>query len=210
GETLREGGGPHAEHPAQGLVAPIGGAAMATNRYLHIYGIERQKLAAVAVAQRAAAVLNPLAAMRTPMTADDYANSPFVVEPLKLLDCSVPVDTAVAVILTTVDRAAGLRAHPVRIAGYQGLRAGANEFVFGQIGLGVNQRDVAPYRPAPQAEPVFRNAGVTPADVAILSCYDGFAPQVLWTLERFGFCPPGEAADWIQGGRIALGGQLPV
>ena len=29
-------------------------------------------------------------------------------------------------------------------------------------------------------------------------------------LERFGFCPPGEAHAWVGGGRIALGGALPV
>ena len=33
---------------------------------------------------------------------------------------------------------------------------------------------------------------------------------MLWTLERFGFCPVGEAAAWVQDGRIALGGELPV
>jgi acetyl-CoA acetyltransferase len=57
---------------------------------------------------------------------------------------------------------------------------------------------------------VFREAGIVPADVDTLHCYDGFSPQVLWTLERFGFAPPGEAADWVQNGRIELGGELPV
>ncbi len=67
-EGLREGGGPHAETPYVGMAAPVAGAAMSTRRYLHRYGIDREKLAAVALAQRAAAQHNELAVMRKPMT----------------------------------------------------------------------------------------------------------------------------------------------
>ena len=34
--------------------------------------------------------------------------------------------------------------------------------------------------------------------------------MVLFGLERFGFCGPGEAKDFIKDGRIELGGELPV
>ncbi|MBV1902226.1 MAG: hypothetical protein KUG58_01160, partial [Marinosulfonomonas sp.] len=59
-------------------------------------------------------------------------------------------------------------------------------------------------------EPVFANSNLRPGDIDTLHCYDGFAPQVLWTLERFGFAPVGQALDWIQGGRIGPGGELPL
>ncbi|HEX4033360.1 MAG TPA: thiolase family protein [Solirubrobacteraceae bacterium] len=209
-EGMREGGGPHAETPHAGLAAPAGGAALATQRYLHRYGVEREKLGAVALAQRAGAALNPLAVLREPLSAADYAASREIVEPLRLLDCSVPVDTAVALILVRSERASSLRARPVQIRGFQGLHAGPGEFIFGAPGLGVNQAEEFDWRPLGAAEPVYRRAGVTPAEIGTLHCYDGFSPQVLWTLERFGFCAPGEAADWIAGGRIGLGGALPV
>ncbi|HEY1854225.1 MAG TPA: thiolase family protein [Solirubrobacterales bacterium] len=209
-EALREGGGPHAEQPASGLAAPVGGAALSTQRYLEQYGIEREKLAAVPIAQRKAASRNPLAVLTAEISAADYAQSPFVVEPLRRLDCSLPVDTAVAVLITSLERARSLRARPVRMAAFQGMHAGPNEFVFGKPGLGVNQRDCGPSPPLGAAEPVFARAGIGPAEVGALYCYDGFSPQVLWTLERFGFCGEGEAADWVQDGRIELGGALPV
>jgi acetyl-CoA acetyltransferase len=209
-EGMREGGGPHAETPYVGMAAPVAGAAMSTRRYLHRYGIDREKLGAVALAQRRAAQQNPLAVMRAPMSRADYERSRFIVEPLRLYDCSVPVDTAVALILTRGDRAAHLRAPAVHVRGYQGLHASANEFIFGQPGLGINQAGVFDYAPLGSREPVYRRAGVSPSEVGTLHCYDGFSPQILWTLERFGFCAPGEAAEWVADGRIELDGQLPV
>jgi acetyl-CoA acetyltransferase len=209
-ENFREGGGPHAETPHAGLIAPIGGAALSAQRYFHQYGVDREKLAAVALAQRKAAVLNPHAFRRQPLTAQAYLDSPYVAEPLRRLDCSTPVDTSVAVLLTREDRARDLAQPPVFLHAYQGLHAGPNEFVFGQPGLGVNQRDVFAYQPAGRKEQVFAATGLGPEDIDTLHCYDGFSPQVLWTLERFGFAAPGCAADWIQDGRIELGGELPV
>jgi acetyl-CoA acetyltransferase len=209
-EGMREAGGPHAETPWVGMSAPAAGAAMSTQRYLHRYGIDREQLGAVAVAQRRAARENPLAVMRKPMSREEYERSRFVVEPLRLFDCSVPVDTAVAMLLTREDRARDLKRSPVHLLGFQGIHAGPQEFIFGQPGLGINQADVFDYEPLGADEPVYRRAGVSPADVGSLHCYDGFSPQILWTLERFGFCPPGSGADWVQDGRIELDGELPV
>lgn len=210
GEAVREARGPHAEQPASGLLAPIAGAAMSANRYLATYGIEREQLGAVPVAMREWARDNEAATMREPLSAAEYAESPPIVEPLRLHDCSVPVDVAVAVLLVRSERGRDLASPPVRVLGFQGLRAGPNEFVFGQPGLGVNQRDCARYEPLGAREPVFAHAGVGPADVDALYCYDGFSPQVPWTLERFGHCGPGEGCDAVQGGRIGPGGALPV
>jgi acetyl-CoA acetyltransferase len=209
-EGLREGAGPHAETPYVGMAAPAAGAAMSTRRYLDRYAIDREQLGAVAVAQRAGAAQNPLAVKREPMSREDYERSRYVVEPLRLFDCSVPTDTAVAVLLTREDRARSLAQPPVWVLGFQGIHASPNEFIFGQPGLGINQADVFDFEPRGADQPVYRRAGVQPSDVGTLHCYDGFSPQVLWTLERFGFCGPGEAADFVQDGRIELGGELPV
>ena len=45
-------------------------------------------------------------------------------------------------------------------------------------------------------------------DAAIL--YDHFTPYVLYQLEELGFCAKGDAKDFIQGGRLEIGGELPM
>ena len=52
---------------------------------------------------------------------------------------------------------------------------------------------------------------LTPADVDVAALYDGFSFLTLVWLEVLGFCKPGEAAEFVDGGtRIALNGELPL
>lgn len=209
-EDLRQGGGPHAETPHAGFTAPVAGTAMAYQRYLHKYNISADKLATLALTQRRNAMRNPRAAMRKPLSAEEYFSSRFIVEPMHLFDCSVEVDGAVAIILTTPDRAKDCAKAPVHLLGFQGLNAGPNEFCMGQPGLGFNQADVFDYVSPGADQMVYRMAGLKPSDVDVLEVYDAFAPMSLWAIERMGHCKGGEAADWIQGGRIEIGGELPL
>jgi acetyl-CoA acetyltransferase len=208
-ESLRDGGGPHAETPHTGLTAPVAGTAMTAQRYFHKYGVDRDKLAAIPIAFRKHARLNPGAVMQSPMDRDAYLKSRYIVEPLRLLDCSVIVDGAVAMILTTAERAPDTSSKPIWMLGAQGLHAGPNEFIFGLRGMGIDQASVFDEQPRWQEQLVYRMAGVSPDDIDTLHIYDAFSPQLLWVLERFGYCKPGEGADWVQGGRIELGGKLP-
>jgi acetyl-CoA acetyltransferase len=60
------------------------------------------------------------------------------------------------------------------------------------------------------ATKMWHDADLTPADMQLAILYDHFTPLVLMQLEALGFCGPGEGKDFVAGGRIELGGQLPV
>lgn len=209
-ESLRYAGGPHGETPHAGFNGPVAASGFAARRYFHKYSQDPAKLAAVAVTLRQHAMLNPHARQRKAMSAEQYLSAPFIVEPLRLPDCSSVVDGAVALIVTSAERARSSRAPATYLLGMQGVHAGPDEFIFGQPGLGVGQENMFDFVSPGAQQPVYRMAGLSQSDIDILQVYDAFSPLVLLTLERFGFCKPGEAADYVQDGRIGLAGELPV
>ena len=114
------------------------------------------------------------------------------------------------VLVTTAERARDLKQRPVLIAGMQGMAAGRNEFIFAPPGLGINQQSgVRAGSPAERDLAVYRSADIPREAIQGLYTYDAFSPLVLFVLERFGLCAPGEAARFVQDGRIGPGGALP-
>jgi acetyl-CoA acetyltransferase len=209
-EGNREEGGTHGEAPPYGLTAPAGGAAIAMQRYMHIYGATSSQLAAVPIAVRNHALKNPRAIMKEPLTLEAHQSARMVVDPLRLFDCCLISDGAAVVLVARSDRARDLQQKPVRIIGMQSLRSGRDEFIFAPRNLGINQQSGRPAAARAIDLEVFSQAGVARDDVHGFYTYDAFSPLVLFALERFGYCGAGEAAAWVQGGRIELGGPLPV
>lgn len=206
-EGTREEGGTHGEAPPYGLTAPAGGAALAMQRYMHLYGATSEELAAVPIAFRKHALKSPHAVMKEPLTLAAHQASRMVVDPLHLYDCSLITDGAAVVLITAAQRARDLKEKPVYISGMQGMRSGRDEFIFAPRGLGINQQKK---EEAKHQNTVYRMAGIERKDIDALYTYDAFSPLVLFTLERFGFCGRGEAAKWVQNGRIESGGGLPM
>ncbi|TVR07634.1 MAG: thiolase family protein [Salinarimonadaceae bacterium] len=191
-----------------GLWAPFGmsspGAehALLYERYRQKYAVTPEKLATVSLTLREHARLNPEAVMQKPLTLDDYMNARFIVEPLRLFDYCLINDGAVVMILTTKDRAKDLKQPPVYISGVSTATDLAN--------VSTPPRGYWREAMAHNAERVYPMAGIDREDLSGLMIYDNFAPNILYSLEGYGFCKEGEAPDFIQGGRIALGGDLPV
>ncbi len=209
-EGMREEGGTHGEYPPYGLTAPAAGAALSYQRYMHLYGADTDALGEVAVALRGHACLNPAAAMRKPISLEDHRRSREIVSPLRLFDCCIVSDGAVVLLITSAERARDLAQPPVLVGGMQGIRCGRDEFIFAPPGLGINQQQPGRVEPTGYDDQALRMAGIERSDVQGLYTYDAFTPLVLFVLERYGYCGPGEAHEFVKNGAIRLGGALPV
>jgi acetyl-CoA acetyltransferase len=186
---------------AWGMTSPGAEQALMFRRHQAQYGTTTEQLGAVSVTFRSHAERNPTAIMRRPITIADHEESRPIVLPLRLLDYCLINDGGAALVVTRVERAAD-GPHPVvRILGTASagdLRSDSfppDDFWFAAFSR--------------CAERVFAAAEVTPADVGCAQIYDNFTPNVLFTLEGFGFCPPGESGPFCADGGLALDGRLP-
>jgi acetyl-CoA acetyltransferase len=192
-----------------GLFAPGQFLAMLTRRHMHLYGTRREAFAEVAISTRTNAINRPSALMREPLTRDAYFNARMVADPLCLYDFCLEGDGAVAVIVSTDERARDLRARPVHILASQmgGSKDWGRGFLYGNMPDATYAS--SGYRSL--AEPLFQKAGVRPADVDVALLYDHFSPLVIMQLEDMGFCPVGEGGAFVESGAIRFdGGQIPV
>ena len=185
-----------------GLTSP--GAASAFQARLHFdtYGTTSAQLAAVPIAQRKHAILNPQAIKKEPLTVEKHQQSKFICEPLHVYDYCLINDGGVALIITSAERAKDMPKKPVFITG-MGRQDTYRNSSLPNVNL---WRDSMPKA----ADMVYGMADVTRADVDAVMIYDSFSINIWFSLENFGFCREGEAGDFTQGGRIELGGELPV
>ncbi len=190
-----------------GLLTPAAWVAMNARRYMHEYGATSEDFGRVSVADRKHAATNPAAWFyQRPITLEDHQNSRWIIEPLRLLDCCQESDGAVAVVVTSLERARDLRQKPAVIAA---AAQGATHEQ--QMMTGYYRDDITglPEMGLVAAQ-LYETAGVGPEDIQTAVIYDHFTPFVLVQLEEFGFCGRGEAKDFVRDGNIELGGRLPV
>lgn len=176
--------------------------AMMARRHMEKYGTTSEQLGSIAVGQRAWAAMNPLAQMKDPITLEDHQASRWIAEPFHLLDCCLVSNGAVAVVITTADRARDLAQPPAYIWGWgqghpgytnvrgsmEGLRSGAT--ISGQR--------------------AFETAGIKLSDIDVREFYDCYTFTVLLTLEDYGFAAKGEGGALAASGRLGPGGDLPT
>ncbi len=189
------------DESAFGFFGAVGLHALAARRHMHEYGTRREQLAEIATAAWAHASRTPHAQKRRELSIDEYMAADPLVEPFCRFDCCLVSDGAAAVLVTTEERAADLRARPVPILGHaqaHSLSTYASAGHFERL-------------PAARSGPVaFGQAGVSPADIDVALLYDCFTIVVLLQLEDYGFCKKGEGGAFVEEGRIAPGGSLPV
>ena len=185
-----------------GMTSPGAFHALMMRSHMAQYGTTTDQLGAVAVAFRRHASLNPDAVMRTPFTLEEYRAARYICEPLRLLDYCLINDGGVAMILTSAERARDLKKPPAYVFGIgQAAALAGSSFPPEDYWRAPMQRAAAD---------VYAMAGARPRDMDALMIYDNFTPTVLFSLEGFGFCAPGESGPFVADGRLALEGEFPT
>ncbi len=198
-EAMAGAGHPQFERP---YGAPIPGFyALVARAHQHAYGTTDEQRAAVAVACRKHASMNPAAQMRDPITVEDVLKSRLIADPLHLLDCSLVSDGGGALIMTSAERARDFKNKPVYLLG---------------VGEGHSHEHISQAHSfvasaaKDAGERAYAMAGLAPKDIDVAEVYDCFTPVVIIELEDLGFCKKGEGGSFVEGGRIQLGGELPI
>lgn len=180
---------------------PISAYAMAAARHMHEYGTTREQLADVAVAARAWAQHNPEAFERGPLSREDVLGARMVGDPLTVRDCCLVTDGGGAIVMVRAGRARDFPKAPVYVLG------SAAESSHRQIS---QMKDFTVTAARESGKRAFAAAGVSPADIQVVELYDAFTINTILFLEDLGFCAKGEGGAFVERGRIAPGGVLPV
>lgn len=190
-----------------GLLTPASQVAIAARRYMIDFGATSEDFGRVSVAARDFAATNPAAFFYgKPISLAEHQASRMIADPLRLLDCCQESDGAVALIVTSLERARQLGVKPAVI------RAAAQGSGPGQHLMTSYYRDSISELPEMKlvADQMYAMSGLGPRDIQTAVIYDHFTPYVLPQLEACGFCARGEAKDFVRSGAHAHGGNLPI
>lgn len=189
--------------PPLGIGAVHYGAMIAADYQQHS-SVTAEDIAAVAVKAHENAHDNPLAHLRNKLSVADVLATPMVATPLRVgMVCPISSSSA-ALLVTSAERAAGLRNPVVRIAAIgstadTGRPSGRTSFATMNILSALARR-------------TFARAGITDPwnQLDVLEIFAPYAPFELMQYEALGLCPVGEGAALLRSGETAFGGHLPV
>jgi acetyl-CoA acetyltransferase len=190
-----------------GLLRPVDEIAILTRRAMHQYGYTREHLANVALAFRKHAARNPAATMgHKPLTREQYMDARWISEPLCLFDNCLETDGALAVVITSAERARDLRQPPVFIHSFAQSIPRQHQVMTNYF------NDDPLLGPAwACARLLWSHSDFQPADVPVAQLYDAFSPLVPLSLEGYGFCERGAGGEFTENGNLEWpDGRLPT
>lgn len=183
-----------------GAAGPNAIFAMITKSYMKKFGAKREDFGAICVAQRKAALANPVSLLRKPMTMEDYLDAPVIADPLHMFDCPMPCCGAEAYLVMSEERALE---KGLKYAVVKGAMETHNAFAHDNI----------QHRGGWEKghDQMYDQARLGPQDMQFLQAYDDYPVIVMLQMEGLGFCAPGEAPEYVRQTPLnASGGGLPL
>ncbi|MAG30282.1 MAG: acetyl-CoA acetyltransferase [Deltaproteobacteria bacterium] len=194
--------------PVPEAIDPSAAYTAWASRYIHDYGSTREDFGRVALNMRANAARNPKAAMKAPLSMEDYLQARMIRHPLCMLDMDIPVDGADAFVLTTTERAKKMTPNPIVV---HAATAGM---------VGKNDEDqlssLARHGQHVVVEALKERSDLWIDDVDVFFPYDGFSIITLGWIENVGYCKPGGAGRFMQehwddeAGSVMIDGRVPM
>ena len=176
--------------------------AMMARYHMHKHGINREQLAMVAVKNHLNGCLNPIAQYRREISIDNVLSSPFVAEPLRVLDCSPLSDGAAALILCPLDKA--------REYGKDEIAMVASSQSSDTLALHERKSFDSLESTKRASEIAYEKAGIQPRDVDVAEVHDCFTIAEIMAIEDLGFVKKGEGGKAIEEGLTKIDGEMPV
>jgi acetyl-CoA acetyltransferase len=172
--------------------------ALIASHYMRTYGVKREDIGKIAVAQRANALRNPNALMRAPLTLEQYLSARPISDPIHLFDCVMPCAGAEAFLVMRDETAAALKLPAARL-----LSTIERHNAFGH--------DAVQLRGgwAMDAAELYAMAGVSPDDLDVVQTYDDYPVISMMQFEDLGFCKKGEGADFVRSHDLTIDGSFP-
>lgn len=186
-----------------GYVIPAMWIAGFAQRQRHVYGLTDEDFGHIAITTRQHAVANPHAMRRDPLDMQAYLSSRWIYEPFRLYDCCLETDGAVALLVTTLDRARHLRHAPVRVAGFGEAHTHGGSWTGGFP-------DFSEMYSAYAAKRLWNSTYLRPSDMDVACLYDCFTATVMATVGDFGLCPKGETGAFYAEGKATYGGDVVI
>ena len=180
---------------------PASAYALAASRHMHEFGTTREQLAAVAVAAREWALLNPAAWEKKPLTIEGVLSSRMVSYPFTVRDCCLVTDGGGAIVVTSAQRARSLKKPPAYVLGF------GHSVTHASIS---NMSDLTVTGAVAAGQAAYKMAKLDPPDVDAVELYDAFTINTILFLEDLAFCKKGEGGAFVEGGRIGPSGPLAV
>jgi acetyl-CoA C-acetyltransferase len=178
--------------------------ALSATRYMYETGTKPEHIAAVCVALRKWAELNPNAMFRKPLTIEQVLSSKMVATPFHAFECNVLADGGSAYIVTRADRAKNITKTPAYILGEGD--GGCTHFSLIQK----PDKDFTRFGFDRGGKKALDDAGIKLEDVDIAEIYMAYPHFHLIVLEELGFCKRGEAGQFVLEGNTWPGGKLPM
>ena len=175
--------------------------ALMARRHMAQYGTTREQMAMVSVNNHRNGLLNERAQFRQEITVEQVLKSPMISDPLTLLDCSPITDGAAAIILASEEVARKLD-NPVWVLSTRQAtdslalhnRASLTEIMATKVA----------------AQQAYRESGLGPGSIDVAEVHDCFSINEIIAMEDLGFCPKGQGGRFVEDGKIAREGEIPV